>query len=118
MSERLYIQSYEQKNLFKFRYHWLGLFFDFNKKIRIIAFDSAYSRPVRLMVRTPDFQSGNRGSIPLRATKNKQTEQLARSVLIILWGIFTTAIELILCEIPVRRVCYRITVLEVAARVS
>lgn len=26
--------------------------------------------PVRLGVRTPDFHSGNRGSIPLRATEN------------------------------------------------
>lgn len=28
--------------------------------------------PVRLGVRTPDFHSGNRGSIPLRATKSMQ----------------------------------------------
>ena len=28
-------------------------------------------RPVRLGVRTPDFHSGNRGSIPLRATRSK-----------------------------------------------
>ena len=28
-------------------------------------------RPVRLGVRTPDFHSGNRGSIPLRATTKK-----------------------------------------------
>ena len=33
-------------------------------------------RPVRLPVRTPDFHSGNRGSIPLRATKATSKESL------------------------------------------
>jgi hypothetical protein len=31
--------------------------------------DNSFFWPVRLGVRTPDFHSGNRGSIPLRATK-------------------------------------------------
>ncbi len=32
-------------------------------------------RPVRLMVRTPDFHSGNRGSIPLRVANFKKTNK-------------------------------------------
>ena len=37
--------------------------------------------PVRLPVRTPDFHSGNRGSIPLRATKPLYESRAAFCVL-------------------------------------
>ncbi len=41
------------------------------KNVFIFAPQLKNERPVRLAVRTPDFHSGSRGSIPLRATKLK-----------------------------------------------
>ncbi len=43
-------------------------FFAKLKKRNTFAVAKLKTRPVRLGVRTPDFHSGNRGSIPLRAT--------------------------------------------------
>jgi hypothetical protein len=47
--------------------------------LRIFAPAKQKRRPVRLGVRTSDFHSGNRGSIPLRATRTEREWQRERS---------------------------------------
>lgn len=48
--------------------------------------------PVRLLVRTPGFQSGKKGSIPLRATSSKDAKRADTSLLMKP----TSAIDLVL----------------------